>query len=119
VETKENKEEERLEIRLRMANAIVGHINAHYAKEADSIEAFTRLKSRYERMAAITSSRLKMEEEGSGSPRFLPQYRRLLIELVDVQRQELAQMRRDNQYSEEVLRSKETELDLEEARYRR
>ena len=70
-------------------------------------------------MSAIPSSRLKMEGESSGSAKFLPQYRRLLIELVDVQRQELAQMRRDNQYSEEILRNKETELDLEEARYRR
>ena len=120
VETKENKEEERLGIRLRMANAIVDHINTHYEKEAGTIEAFTRLKSRYERMAAITSSRLKHDEGEDGkAARFLPQYRRLLIELVDVQRQELARMRRDNEYSDEVLRNKETELDLEEARYRR
>ncbi|HEY4337522.1 MAG TPA: Na+/H+ antiporter [Puia sp.] len=119
LETKENREEERLEIRLRMANAIVDHINTHYEKEANSIEAFTRLKSRYERMSAITSSRLKMEGEGTSSAKFLPQYRRLLIELVDVQRQELSRMRRDNQFSEEILRNKETELDLEEARYRR
>lgn len=120
VETKETKEEERLEIRLRMANAVVDHINTHYPSEADSIEAFTRLKNRYERMAAITSSRLKMEgEEGEKAAKFLPQYRRLLIELVDVQRQELAKMRRDNQFSDEILRNKETELDLEEARYRR
>jgi CPA1 family monovalent cation:H+ antiporter len=119
VETKESKEEERLEIRLRMANVVVDHINTHYPNEAESIEAFTRLKNRYERMAAITSSRLKMEEEGSSSAKFLPQYRRLLIELVDVQRQELAKMRHDNQFSDEILRNKETELDLEEARYRR
>jgi len=119
VETKENKEEERLEIRLRMANVVVDHISTHYPRESESIEAFTRLKNRYERMAAITSSRLKMEEEGEKAAKFLPQYRRLLIELVDVQRQELAKMRRDNLFSEEILRSKETELDLEEARYRR
>ena len=120
LESKENTEEERLGIRLQMANAIVGYINTHYNDEAGSIEAFTRLKSRYERMAAITGSRLKHDgnEEAKGGA-FLPQYRRLLIELVDVQRQELARMRRDAIFSEEVLRNKETELDLEEARYRR
>ena len=120
VETQENKEDERLEIRLRMANAIVDYINTHYSSEAASIEAFTRLKNRYERMAAIAGTRLKQDggEERKDSG-FLPAYRRLLIELVDVQRQELAHMRRDAEYSEEVLRGKETELDLEEARYRR
>jgi Na+/H+ antiporter len=120
VETQENKEEERLEIRLRMANAIVDYINTHYNSEAASIEAFTRLKNRYERMAAIAGTRLKHagDEDGKGDG-FLPAYRRLLIELVDVQRHELARMRQDAEYSEEVLRGKETELDLEEARYRR
>ena len=120
VEGEENKEEERLGMRLRMANAIVGYINTHYKEQAGNIEAFTRLKNRYERMAAITSSRLKHEasDEGKGGG-FLPEYRKLLIELVDVQRHELAQMRREDEYPEEVLRNKETELDLEEARYRR
>jgi Na+/H+ antiporter len=120
VETTENKEEEKLEIRLRMANVILEHINTHYTKEAGSIEAFTRLKNRYERMSAITSSRLKQKGDENGkTANFLPQYRRMLIELVDIQRQELSKMRRENEFSEEILRSKETELDLEEARYRR
>ena len=71
-------------------------------------------------MAAIASSRLKQDEGGDNKTgSFLPQYRKLLIELVDVQRQELAHMRRSAEYSEETLRNKETELDLEEARYRR
>ena len=120
VEAQENKEEEKLSIRLRMANAIIAYIDSHYSDQANSIEAFTRLKSRYERMAAIASSRLKQDEGGDNKTgSFLPQYRKLLIELVDVQRQELAHMRRSAEYSEETLRNKETELDLEEARYRR
>ena len=40
-------------------------------------------------------------------------------ELVKIQRQELSHMRRDNLFSDELLRSKEFELDLEEARFRR
>jgi Na+/H+ antiporter len=120
IETQENKEAEKLGLRLRMANAVVDYINTHYSDEAGSIEAFSRLKNRYERMAAITSSRLKTDGDTNGAAaKFLPRYRRLLIELVDVQRQELSRMRHDNEYPEEVLRSKETELDLEEARYRR
>lgn len=120
LETQEDNSEERLGIRLRMATAIVDYINNNYAEQAGKIEAFTRLKSRYERMAAIASNRLKHDEnEETQNGAFLPQYRRLLIELVDVQRQELAHMRRSAEYSEESLRYKETELDLEEARYRK
>jgi CPA1 family monovalent cation:H+ antiporter len=120
VEAKEDKEEERLEIRLRMANVIVDFIDTHYSEEAGRIEAFTRLKSRYERMAAITGSRLRREEgEVENTADFLPRYRKLLLQLVEVQRQELARMRKNNEFSENALRNKETELDLEEARYRR
>jgi len=120
IEVKETQEEERLSLRLRLANTVIEHINTHYPEESGTIEAFSRLKARYERIAAITDKRLKREGEENGKPPgFLRQYRRLLLELVSIQRQELSRMRRDNEYSEEVLRNKETELDLEEARYRR
>jgi monovalent cation/hydrogen antiporter len=38
---------------------------------------------------------------------------------VTIQRQELSRMRHENQFSDETLRKKENELDLEEARFRR
>jgi len=60
------------------------------------------------------------KEEGKElSPSFLPRYRQLLLELVAVQRRELSQMRHDKIFSDELLRSKEFELDLEEARFRK
>jgi len=70
-------------------------------------------------MIQITSKKLKKEEDKELGPAFLPRYRQLLLELVAVQRRELSQMRHDNLFSEELLRSKEFELDLEEARFRR
>jgi CPA1 family monovalent cation:H+ antiporter len=67
----------------------------------------------------MAAKRLEKEEGDEVTPEFLPRYRQLLLELVGIQRQELLQMRRDNEYPEELLRSKEFELDLEEARFRR
>jgi NhaP-type Na+/H+ or K+/H+ antiporter len=120
IEVTENEEEEQLAIRLRLANTAIDHINTHYPEESGTIEAYRVLKARYERVVTITGKQLKKEEgEEGNSPGFLPRYRRLLLELVTVQRQELSRMRRDNEYSEEILRRKETELDLEEARFRR
>lgn len=95
------------------------HITNHYPHESKTIEAFGRLKARYERMVTITDKQLKKDGDTGTPPAYLPRYRKLLLELVDIQRQELSRMRRDNEYSEELLRNKETELDLEEARFRR
>jgi CPA1 family monovalent cation:H+ antiporter len=119
IEVKENEEEQRLSLRLRLANAALDYITAEYPGESASIDAFTRLKARYERMIEITNKRLEQEEGEEAAPTFLPRYRQLLLELVRIQRQELSHMRRDNLYSEELLRNKETELDLEEARFNR
>ena len=119
IEVKGNEEEERLAIRLRLANVALEYITAHYPDESRTIEAFSRLKARYERMIAITDKQLQKDSTESAKPSFIPRYRQLLLELVTIQRQELSRMRRDNDYSEELLRNKETELDLEEARFRR
>jgi len=119
LEVQENEEEQQLSIRLRLATAVLDHITGEYGEEATSIDAFNRLKERYERMVQITSQKLEKEEGKEISPTFLPRYRQLLLELVAVQRRELSQMRHDNLFSEELLRSKEFELDLEEARFRR
>jgi hypothetical protein len=70
-------------------------------------------------MAEITDKQLKKEENDGMQPNFLPRYRRLLLDLVNIQRQELSRMRHENQFSDETLRKKENELDLEEARFRR
>ncbi len=119
LEVQENEEEQQLSIRLRLANTVLDHITEQYGDEATSIEAFNRLKERYERMVQITSKKLEKEVNKEMSPAFLPRYRQLLLELVDVQRKELSKMRHDNLFSEELLRGKEFELDLEEARFRR
>jgi CPA1 family monovalent cation:H+ antiporter len=120
IRVEENKEEEKLSIRLRLANIALDYIITQYPEESSTIEAFSRLKARYERMIAIADRQLRKEgEEKSIPPSFLPRYRKLLLELVGIQRQELSRMRRENEYSEETLRNKETELDLEEARFRR
>jgi len=119
ITVKENEEEQRLSIRLRLATAALEHITTAYSSESESIDAFNRLKARYERMVEITGKRLESEEGDEVAPAFLPRYRQLLLELVDIQRKELSHMRRINEFGEELLRSKEFELDLEEARFRR
>jgi monovalent cation/hydrogen antiporter len=119
VEAHENEAGQEQAIRLRLATAVLDFLETEYAEESASIDAFSRIKGRYERMVEISNKKLLEEESGDNETSFLPKYRRMLLELVDTRRKALGRMRHDNQYSEELLRNKEFELDLEEARLRR
>lgn len=113
----ENEEaEHEIIIRLRMAEAALSHLQSNYVDELSSIDAYTRIKERYERMVDITGRKLKKEEKDAAAALFLPRYRRMLLELVNVRRSELHKLRSENLYSDEIIRNKEYELDLEEAR---
>lgn len=103
-------------IRLRLAEAVLNHLQTNYADELNGIDAYTRIKDRYERMAEIANRRLLKEEKEVATPHFLPKYRRMLLELVAIRRNELYKLRSEKHYSDELLRTKEHELDLEEAR---
>lgn len=104
-------------VRKRLALAAHTHLTSQYATEVASIDAYIRLKDKYERQIEIATRRLNTEngEDGYASS-FLPKYRLMLIELVTAKRKELRKLRDEKLYPDELLRSKEWELDLEEAR---
>ena len=109
-------EEQEPAVRLRLAVAALDHMQTAYGDELGDIDAFNRLKERYERMIQITNNKLLKEENVTVTPGFLPRYRHMLIEIIAIKRNELNKLRHERTYSEELLRSKEWELDLEEAR---
>lgn len=119
IEVPEDEHAQEQEIRLRLANVALEHIEHNYAAEAEKIDAFVRLRDRYKRMAEISSRKLDKEEELKKRPEFLHKYREMLLELVHARRIELNKMRHENQFPEELIRNKEEELDLEEARLRK
>ncbi len=112
----ENEEEQELAIKLKLAEATLQHLTTNYNEEINTIDAYSRLKERYERMIEIANKKLLNEENETNSPSFLPKYRIMLIELVTVRRKELQKVHKEHGYSDEVIRNKEHELDLEEAR---
>jgi len=117
IEVYENEAEQESTIRLRLAAVVVDFMETKYPKESEQINAFVRVKERYERM--LENAGKKLAEKESGDPAFLLSYRNMLLELIEVRRKELAIMRRDKSFPEELLRVKERELDLEEARMRK
>lgn len=107
-------EEMELAIRLQMADAVLDYLNLNYGEEIQNIEAYKRVKEKYERMSAHTYERLVKGEEPESE--FLKGYRTMLRELVAVKRQALQRLTKEDLYTLEAIRNKEYELDLEEAR---
>jgi monovalent cation/hydrogen antiporter len=108
--------EQELEVRLRLASAALTYMQSEHGDELGDVDAFRRLKERYERMIEITNKKLLKEEDMAVTGGFLPRYRRMLLEIVAVRRKALQELRREQKYDAELLRNKEWELDLEEAR---
>jgi hypothetical protein len=108
-----------LNLKLRLDRVALDHINTGYADEVASIEPFSMLKARYEKKIDLTARILEKEGAHEAIPSFMIQFRELQLELIRLQRGELARMRHHNEFPEELMRGEEFELDLEEARVRR
>ncbi|MCF0058877.1 Na+/H+ antiporter [Dyadobacter sp. CY356] len=113
-----NEEEQEIAVRLRLASASLGHMQSSYGEEVQMIDAFSRLKERYERMIDNANNRLVEKETKGANADFLPKYRNMLVEIVSIKRDELQKLRRERIYSDEILKARERELDFEEARLR-
>ena len=103
-------------VRLRMAAAVLEYLETRYGNEIAAHETFARVKERYERMIEYASRKLADAEAEESRPEFLTTYRKMLLEIVAVRREEIVRLRREKTFSDELLREKEHELDLEEAR---
>jgi CPA1 family monovalent cation:H+ antiporter len=114
----ENIQEQEAAVRLRLATASLDHMQNSYSDEVVTIDAFNRLKDRYERMIENANNKLLSSEKETSKADFLPKYRNMLVEIVSVKRDELQKLKREKIYSDEILRAREWELDLEEARLR-
>jgi len=113
-----NEEEQEIAVRLRLATASLSHMQSSYGEEVQVIDAFGRLKDRYERMIDNANNRLVEKDSKSSTADFLPKYRTMLVEIVSIKRDELQKLRRERIYSDEILKARERELDFEEARLR-
>jgi len=115
-EPEANHEELELALKLQLAEASLDLINSRYAAEAETMEVYKRIKERYERMAQISFKKIVEGESVDNS--FMPKYRQMLLDIIAVKRVHLQRLKREQLYSDEMIRVKERELDLEEARLR-
>lgn len=106
------------EIRLRMAQISLEHLDENYSEVIGKIPKLNRyheqLKHTIGREERILADEEDIEERDKKRGRF----NEIFLELVDVRRTELITIRRENIYEDEILREFEHTLDLEEARMR-
>lgn len=105
-----------LALRIRLAESVLSYLDTNYPDETQNFDAYKRVRDRYERMIEIAKRKLESAEADEEEASFLPQYRQMLLELIYIRRRELNYYRHTAEYSEELIREREWELDLEEAR---
>ena len=113
---KETEKLQAIELRIRLAESALTYLDTNYPEETQHHETYKRVRDRYERMIDIAKRRLESEEAEDQSESFLPHYRQMLIELVHIKRRELNYLRHKGEFSLELIREREWELDIEEAR---
>ncbi len=114
----ENEKTHDLELRIQLAETVLTYMEINYSEHTISHDAYKRVKERYERMIEMTKRKLDSTEAQEEDDNFRKEYRQMLIELVQVRRLALKRYRYAKQFNEELIREREWELDLEEARLR-
>lgn len=117
VDEEEDKAQQLL-MRIQLAESVLAYLDSNYSEEIDDNETYKRVRDRYERMIDVAKKNLAAAEKEEEQHSFLPHYRQMLLEIIEVRRRELSRYRHSGEFSEELIREREWELDLEEARLR-
>ncbi|PWU01137.1 MAG: Na+/H+ antiporter [Bacteroidetes bacterium] len=115
-DSKDDQKVQGIELRVRLAEAVLNYLDTNYGEEIQKQETFKRVRDRYERMIDIAKRNLDSDQATEATLNFLPKYRKMLVELVHLRRRELNLMSHNGEFSEELIRERLLELDLEEAR---
>jgi Na+/H+ antiporter len=114
----ENLEEQNAVLNSRLASVSLDYMQSNYDGEIQEFEPFKLLKLRYEKIIQMADAKM-LHIEDTPSKNIVRKYRNMLVEIINVKRKEILQIRRERNYSDELIKIKERELDLEEARLRK
>ncbi|QKZ14817.1 Na+/H+ antiporter [Spirosoma sp. KUDC1026] len=106
-------EEQDATVRLKLLNVSLTYLNEHYAVETEKNELVANLKTRMESDVHLTNERLDSLED-CRRDNTIDRFREVVIDVIEVQRKELYRLGRETEFSDEVIRRHEAQLDLEE-----
>ncbi len=99
----------------RLENECLNYLLNNYAGEENHSSAAALLIARFRQSVTIVENS-QGDATGKKTDLFSEEYHQLLVQLVTVRRQELQKIRNEKIYTDEIINSKESELDHEEAR---
>ena len=103
-------------IRLQLAKRSVKYMEDNYKSEMLEYETVYRIKEQLERSINATEKTINEESKKTALASVRKLYRNIMIELIDLRRAGLHELRSEKKYDDEVIREMEHNLDLEEAR---
>lgn len=110
-------EEQQIEtIRLKLAKQSIEYLDENYSYEMEEYETIGRIKEQLVRSIAATEGTLGESGKKEALTTVRGLYRKIMLELVSLRREGLKEIRKGKRYEDAVLRSLESNLDLEEAR---
>ncbi|KAA2238633.1 Na+/H+ antiporter [Chitinophaga agrisoli] len=115
LEVEEEGPEQEQEITHRLAEAVIAHLDTHCQQEVMENPVFRRTRERFERIAEAAGNGLMSAD---ATPALMKTHQEMLLEIIAVRRAELKHMHRRQEFTVELIRAKERELDMEEASIR-
>lgn len=115
IQVEENDEEHEKTIEHRLAITVMEYLQQVYKDEIVADKAYKRIYQRYHHIAELHDQEVHDEKKEENNQSVLV-LRKVLLEVIRIRRQELKLIHKEEKYPDEILRKKETELDLEEAR---
>ncbi|WP_128543387.1 Na+/H+ antiporter [Larkinella soli] len=108
--------EQEAEIQLHLYKAALHRLRDQHSGQISENDLVANLEDRLENDIRLTTQWLEAEECDEHEQEDLNRYHAVFTDLVRAQRRELARLRRNGNYDDELLRRQEAQLDLEEER---
>lgn len=108
--------EQEASIQLRLKKAGLKLLNEKFSGDVSENELVALLKNNLENDIEETHQRLESQEGGTTAEEEIEHYHQVLLDLYALQRKELSRLRREEIFSDEVIRKQEMQLDLDEAK---
>ncbi|MCB2409233.1 Na+/H+ antiporter [Hymenobacter lucidus] len=109
-------DEQEAGIRLRLRHVALAHLAREYAADIQENEMVSALQHRMQAEAQRTGNLLEALDYDETKRQALQRYHQVLLDVLQVQREELFVLRAEDVFEEEMLRHQEAQLDLDEAK---
>ncbi len=108
------------EIKVKLAKAALTFLDEKYKGDLETNESFRQVRDRYERVIRRAENKVSIPRKDNLKlvRASISHYRHMLLEIIRVKRVLLRQYLQTHEFEEGLVREKQKELDLEEARLR-